>query len=124
MPDNLYAVFSKPPDGVSWEEYDRWYGHHAVENVQSRAFNGVQRYAVNPVVIGSGVGPARSSVDPAAVPYNHLAVFEFRGDIADVRGDLARRVQGGEIVLPNWFDGVPFASWNCVPLGDRIVPKR
>jgi hypothetical protein len=122
--DNLYAVFSKPPDGVSWDEYNQWYALHAVENVQSQGFNGVQRYAVNPVVIGSGVGPAGSSVDPLAVAYNHLAVFEFEGTIADVRADLARRVHSREIVLPSWFDRVSFASWNCVPLGERVVPNR
>jgi len=125
MLDNLYVVFSKPPDGISWDEYNRWYEHHARENVESPGFKGVQRYVVNPVVVGSGVGPSRAAVDEKSlpVPYSHLAVFEFEGDITDVRADLADRVARRDIVLPEWFNNVPFATWNCVPIDERIEPK-
>jgi hypothetical protein len=120
--NNLYAVFSKPPDGVSWDEYDRWYHMHCRENVQTPQFVGVQRYGVKPVVIGSGVGPSRSEVDPNAVPYNHLAVFQFRGDstIEEVRSDLSGRVSRGDIVLPEWFNQVPFMTWACNPIDEYV----
>lgn len=124
MPDNVYAVFSKPPEGVSWDEYDAWYGFHARENVQTPHFTGVQRYQVEPIVVGTGVGSKRSSVDPGAIRYQHLAVFEFKGEIADVRAHLNSRVEGGDIVLPPWFMQVPFSTWSCKPLGDRILPDR
>jgi hypothetical protein len=124
MPDNVYAVFSKPPEGVSWGEYNAWYDLHARENVQTPYFTGVQRYQVEPIVVGSGVGSKRSSVDPGAVRYQHLALFEFQGNIADVRAHLNSRVEAGEIVLPEWFMRVPFSTWSCSPLGDRILPIR
>jgi hypothetical protein len=122
--DNLYVVFSKPPDGVSWDEYNRWYEHHARENIQTPGFKGVERYAVNPVVVGKGVGPSRASVDPGTIRYDHLAVFEFEGDIADVRADLNRRVQSGDIVLPKWFNDVPFSTWNCISIDGHVSPSR
>jgi hypothetical protein len=121
---NLYVVFSKPPAGLSWEDYDRWYFDHGRENIESPGFKSVQRYRVDPVVVGSGVGPSRAAVDPAMlpVPYNHMAIFEVEGDIADVRADLSRRVAGGDIVLPEWFNDVPFATWSAKPIDERAEP--
>jgi hypothetical protein len=75
-------------------------------------------------VVGTGVGSKRAAVDPDAVRYEHLAVFEFKGDIADVRAHLNGRVEAGEIVLPQWFLQVPFSTWSCKPLGGRILPDR
>jgi hypothetical protein len=121
--NNLYAVFSRPPEGVSWEDYDRWYHMHCRENVQSRGMVAVQRYGVKPVVVGSGVGPSRSQVDPNAIPYNHLGLFQFQGTIEDVRADLSRRVSGGDIVLPDWFNNVQFSTWACTPIDELVEHK-
>lgn len=121
---NLYAVFSKPPENLSWDDYNKWYYDHCRENIRTPGFERVARYRVNPVVVGKGVGPSRAAVDPDTILYNHLAVFEFDGDIADVRADLSQRVQGGDIVLPRWFNDVPFATWNCIPIEENVVPER
>ena len=74
--------------------------------------------------MGKGVGPSRSAVDPETIVYSHLAVFDFDGDIAEVRADLSRRVQDGDIVLPSWFNDVPFATWNAVPIEENVLPER
>ena len=121
---NRYVVFSKPPEGLSWEEYDKWYYDHCRENIRTPGFREVSRFKVNPVVVGKGVGPSRSAVDPDTILYNHLAVFDFDGDIADVRAHLNQRVQSGDIVLPPWFNNVPFATWNAVPIEERVLPER
>jgi hypothetical protein len=121
MEDNLYAVFSKPPADLPFDEFEAWYEQHAHENIQTPHFVSVQRYRVSPTVIASGVGPRKTDVDPSAVIYRYLAAYRFRGDIADVRADLASRVEGGDIVLPPWFSQVAFSSWSCEPVGGPIT---
>jgi hypothetical protein len=97
-----------------------------VENIRTPGFKSAQRYAVDPVVAGTGAAPSRSSVDPAAlgVRYSYLALYEFEGDLSDVRADLARRVERKDIILPEWFKEISFGSWSCVPIGERIKPRR
>jgi hypothetical protein len=127
MPDNdnnLYAVFSKPPDGMSWDDYNAWYHRHCRENIQTPGFVGVKRYSIKPVVQGKGVGPSRTQVDPNVIPYNHLAVFQFQGTIEDIRADLSGRVSRGDIVLPEWFNDVPFGTWACSPIDEFATPDR
>lgn len=111
MPDNLYLVFSNPPDGVSAEEYDRWYDHHVRENIVSPGFLSAQRFALT---------PARD----APPGFSHLALYEYAGDMELWRADLDRRIGSGDIVLPEWFGGIKFGSWSAAPLTDRIEPVR
>ena len=128
MPRNLYVVFSSPPEGVSWDEYNRWYDLHGRENILTRGFAGVTRYKVNRVVVGSRVAPkqfeAVGGAGGAMFDHNHMAVFEFDGAIETVRADLLNRVERGDIVLPDWFDGIEFETWNGVPIGERVEPAR
>jgi hypothetical protein len=111
MPDNLYLVFSKPPEEISWEQYDRWYDRHVRENIVSPGFLSARRFALEPV-------------PEAPVRFSHLALYEYEGDMSVWRTDLTKRIDTGEVVLPDWFGGIHFGSWNCVPLGDRVEPVR
>ena len=52
MAHNLYLVFSKPPTGVSSEEFHRWYADHAQENIESPRFVSAQRYTVRRLIAG------------------------------------------------------------------------
>ena len=112
MPDNLYLVFSKPPEGVSTQEYDRWYHHHVRENIVSPGFLSAQRFALEPVP------------EKPPMPFSHLALYEYAGDMSVWRTDLTRRIEAGEIVLPEWFPKIHFGSWNCLPVDDRAEPVR
>jgi hypothetical protein len=126
----LYVVFSSPPDGVTWDEYNAWYDLHARENVQTPHFVGVTRYEVERIVLGNRVdGNQYDALRGGELPegtnqHRHLAVFEFDGDIADVREHLLGRVASGEIVLPEWFDRVTFETFSATPLDERIEPVR
>jgi hypothetical protein len=111
MPENLYLVLSKPPEGVPSQEYDRWYHHHVRENIVSPGFLSARRFSIDP-----------SFDEP--VSFSHLALYEYEGDMSVWRKDLSRRIETGEIVLPKWFDGIRFSSWNCLPLEDRVEPAR
>lgn len=111
MPRNLYLVFSKPPEGLPEAEYLAWYDAHARENIVSPGFLSATRYAVR---------PAREE----PVPFSHLALYEYEGEASAWRADLTRRIEAGEIVLPEWFGEITFGSWECAPLGDRVEPER
>jgi tRNA A37 threonylcarbamoyladenosine biosynthesis protein TsaE len=106
---NLYLVFSRPPDGVSDDEYQRWYDLHARENIQSPGFVSTRRYAITP-----------SRGDDKAL--SHLALYEYEGEQRVWREDLDRRILEGRIDLPEWFGEITFQSWDCAPLSDRIEP--
>ena len=36
------------------------------------------------------------------------------------RDDLDRRIEQGQIQLPEWFGEITFQSWDCSPVSDRI----
>jgi hypothetical protein len=108
---NLYLVLSRPPDSVPWPEYDRWYHAHVRENIESPGFLSGRRYALE---------PGR----PDAAPFDHLALYEYDGDYDPIGRNLRERIGRGEIVLPEWFDGITFGSWKARPIDERALPSR
>jgi hypothetical protein len=106
---NLYLVFSAPPDGVSAEEYDRWYHHHIRENLEAPGFVAGQRFRLT----AGGAGNE--------VPHRHLALYEFEGDISRWRTNLDSRIASGDIVLPEFFPRITFGSWEATPVDERVV---
>jgi hypothetical protein len=108
---NLYLVFSAAPEGVTGEEYDRWYHHHIRENLEAPGFVAGQRFRLTPSV-GS------------EAPHQHLALYEFEGDISRWRTNLDERIASGDIVLPEFFPKIRFGSWECTPIDERVeVPE-
>ncbi len=105
----LYLVFSRPPERVSDDEYQAWYEKHARENIRSPGFLSAHRFAVT---------PSRGE----HAPLSHLALYEYEGDARTWREDLDRRIEAGEIDLPEWFGEIQFQSWDCSALSDRIEP--
>jgi hypothetical protein len=105
---DLYLVFSQPPASVSDAEYQRWYHDHLRENLETDGFDAGQRFALEHTVAGS---------DEAL---SHLAVYETRGSIDELRAALDARRRAGEIVLPSWFRDIRFSSWHATELEDRV----
>ncbi|HWL45222.1 MAG TPA: hypothetical protein VNQ73_19925 [Ilumatobacter sp.] len=110
MSRNVYAVFSRRPEGVSAEEYNAWYAHHARENVEVPGLLRAERFAAT---LTSGAEADKGSEW-------HLALYEFEGDPDTWRADLRRRRAAGEVDLPVWFDGVEFRSWVCIGVESGI----
>ena len=106
MSKSLYLVFSKPPESVTSEEYDRWYHDHVRENIETKGFLSAERY---------GLKAGR----PAGADFQHLAVYEYSGDYQALREDLERRIEAGKIVLPEWFPQIQFGSWECEAIDER-----
>jgi hypothetical protein len=112
MTHNLYLVFSKPPAGVSSDEFHEWYADHAQENIESPRFVSAQRYEVRRIVAGAE--------DPS---HEHLAAYEYAGTYDEWRDHLSGRLKSGAIVLPEWFPEIPFESFDCRPVGNRLTPQ-
>lgn len=124
MPQNLQIVFSHPGDGVSDEEFGRWYDEHLDEILSIPGFHSAQRYRLEPAVR-----------DPEAVfPFRHLVVYEVDDDTAALMAAMeetrlvdtdsyAERKEAGDDgpALPAWWDQVRFASFNCIAVGERRV---
>ena len=130
MPKNLYLVFGAPPEGVSSEEFERWYHHHVRENIVVPGFLGGQRFAVDQTMSGSRVASGTFESDTGTAggeprPFKHMAMYEYEGRTIDqLRTDLFARIDSGETVLPPWFDRVKWMTWNCHAIEDRVQPER
>jgi hypothetical protein len=109
---HLYLVFSQRPDDISDDEYHEWYTKHAQENIESPDFISSQRYRVREVVAGEHVGTEQ-----------HLAVYEYGPPMSTWRTDLTRRIESGDVVLPDFFKRIEFRSWDCEPVGERLTPQ-
>jgi len=112
MTNNLYLVFSQRPDDISDDDYHAWYVDHAQENIESPDFVSAQRYRVREVVGGEPVGPEQ-----------HLALYHYAGPMSTWRTDLSRRIETGDVVLPEFFSRIEFRSWDCQPVGDLLTPR-
>jgi hypothetical protein len=112
MAKNMYLVFSEKPDQISLDDYHRWYTAHAQENIESPRFVSAQRYRIHEVVNGVHAGGEQ-----------HLALYEYDGDMSEWRTDLTRRIQTGDVVLPEWFKQIKFRSWDCEPVGNLLTPQ-
>jgi hypothetical protein len=114
MAKNIHVVFSKPPDRISDEEFNRWYDPHLDEILVVPGFVSAQRYRLEAMVERPGT----------SVPYGFLSLYELEGDVGKIMTDLDEEAGSGRMDLPEWFPEVSFASWNCYPLGDRVEQKR
>jgi hypothetical protein len=123
MAGNLQIVFSYLPEGVTDAEFCEWYDAHLPEILSIPGFTSAQRYRLEPVV--------SDSVEP--VTYRYLALYEIEGDTDTLLAEMAKRQLGNidtyaarkEVdssgpALPDWWDRVRFASWNCIALGERV----
>ena len=123
MAKNLHIVFGQPPEGISDEEFNRWYDAHLGEILAVPGFVSAQRFRLDPVV----------SDTAAPAPFRYLALYEIDGDPAAAIAELERSGMGSKdsyaaskevdsrsLELPSWWNEVRFASWNCVALGERV----
>jgi hypothetical protein len=118
--DGLHIVVSEPPEGVSDDEFNAWYDAHVDEILAVEGFSAVRRFRLEPVV-GEGT-----------MPHRFVAIYETDRDPREAVAALERAGMGskdsytelkdsdqGKLPLPEWFERVGFASWNCFPLGER-----
>jgi hypothetical protein len=120
---NLQIVFSYVPDGVTDEQFGEWYDAHLPEILSIPGFVSAQRYRLEPVV--------SDATEP--VSYRYLALYEVDADPETLLAEMAKlrlgnidsyaerkAIDSSGPPLPEWWDRVRFASWNCIALGERV----
>jgi hypothetical protein len=123
MAGNLQIVFSYVPEGVTDEEFGEWYDAHLPEILSIPGFVSAQRFRLEPVV--------KDAAEP--VSYRYLALYETEGDPDKLLEEMAKlrlgnvdtyaerkEIDSSGPPLPEWWDRVRFASWNCIALGERV----
>jgi hypothetical protein len=92
MTENLHLVFSKPPEAISDEEYNRWYDFHLGEILVVPGFTSARRYRLQTV---------KGDWTPSG--HRYLSAYEIEGDPRDVMNELDKEVASGRMQLPSWF---------------------
>ena len=110
MATALHLVYSRRPDTVSEEDYNKWYDFHLSEILAVPGFVSARRYALAPDVV--------ESENPVA--FTHLSLYEIEGDVDAAMKALWDDASQSAMDLPEWFGDIRFASWNAGPLGDTV----
>lgn len=113
LADHLYLVFSTAPPIVGDEEYVAWYGDHLAENLTAEGFLRGWRFRLEQV--------ARDLAGPDGS--THLALYEVQGDLSALRAGLGAARDAGTIHVPEWFDRIPFVSFDATALGARVEER-
>jgi hypothetical protein len=112
MSENLHLVFSKPPEGLPDEEYNRWYDFHLGEILVVPGFVAARRYRLQTV---------KGAWTPSG--HRYLSAYELDGHPQDVMRELDKEVASGRMQLPSWFPEITFASFNCYSHGNPADPR-
>jgi len=112
---NVHFVFSSPPPDVSFDAFGDWYEGHVADILAVPGFRAARRYRVDGVV----------SERPPTM-YRHLSLYRVDGDGTEAMAELDRRVQAGDVPLPDWFGAIRFASFEGRALedGDAALPDH
>jgi hypothetical protein len=103
--ENVYLVFSKPPQEIGAAEYGEWYEGHVRDILGVEGFAAARRFDLE---------PARGDTSPTM--YSHLALYAIDGDAHEAMARLAEVTGSAQVPLPGWFDGIRFASFHTSPL--------
>ena len=110
MPDHTYLVLSRPPAGVSDEDYNAWYDVHVREILEVPGFVSAQRSALT----------LRGSRGEAFA-YTHLVQYGIDGDLDASLAALREAVQSGRMYFPDWFADIRTAGFQVDPITDTIL---
>lgn len=107
--DHFYFVFSGPPEGVSSDEYDKFYYEHMRENLAQESFGEGWRYRVT---------AARSAAGEGRQPGPHLALYRMDRDWEFTRKSIGA-VHAGSLPAnwPEWFSRIQFCAVEASALG-------
>lgn len=110
MPNEYYLVLSNPAEGVSDEEYDRWYDIHVRELVELPGFVAAERFSARFVL----------SRDAEPPTYRYATRYEIEGDFDAAIQGLRRAVDTGELTIPDWLVDITSGGWRLTPKGAPV----
>ena len=108
--DHELLVLSRPPAGISDEQYNAWYDTHVREVLRLPAFVAAHR-------LGLDFVSATSEPDER---FTFLTRYEIAGPFEEAWQQLREAVDGGRMTFEDWFGGVESQGWRCTPIGSRI----
>jgi hypothetical protein len=111
MADHELVVLSRPPDGVSDDEYSDWYEIHVREVLALSGFVAAQRSALQFV---------SATTDPSE-RFTFLTRYEIEGSFEDAWRELRAAVDGGRMTFADWFGRVESQGWQGTPIGARVT---
>jgi hypothetical protein len=111
--DHELLVLSRPPAGVTDEEYDDWYETHVREVLALPSFVAAHRLRLDFV----------SATSEPAERYTFLTRYEITGPFEAAWQQLRTAVDGGQMTFEDWFGGVESQGWQCTPIGGRIESR-
>jgi hypothetical protein len=116
---HVHLVFSDPPAGVPDDEYNAWYDEHVKEILSVDGWVSATRYRVDAVVAAESTGGYRylSCYELNCPPEQAVANLVASG-MGDAKTYAAGKPEADALPIPNWFDGIRFASWNCSQVGE------
>jgi hypothetical protein len=110
MADHEYIVLSRPPDGVTAEEYNEWYDGHMREILELPGFVSAQRSALT-------LRGARGE----AFDYQYLVRYGIEGDLEETLAGLRAAVDAGRLYFPEWFPKIRTAGFHVEPITDTVL---
>ena len=105
MADHEYLVLSRPPQGVSDQEYNDWYDIHMREILEVPGFASAQRSALT-------LRGARGE----AFEYRYLVRYGIEGDLDAALAALREAVDGGRMYFPEWFKDIRTSGYAVEPI--------
>lgn len=111
MADHELVVLSRPPDGVTDDDYNDWYETHVREILALPGFVAAQRATLE-FVSATTEPPHR---------FTFLTRYEICGPFEDAWRALRAAVDGGHMTFSDWFGGVQSEGWRSTPVGERVT---
>jgi hypothetical protein len=110
MADHEYIVLSKPPEGVSAEEYNDWYDGHMRELLELPGFVSAQRSSL-----------ALRGARGEAVGYEYLVRYGIDGDLEEALAGLRDAAESGRLTFPDWFADIRTSGFVVEPITDTVL---
>jgi hypothetical protein len=106
----LHIVFSRPPQAVADEQYDRWHEEYVSQILSVPGFAAAGRYELVP------------ALDEPDEPnrFTRAATYAIDGSAREAMAVLAASVSPARPDVPDWFAEIHVSSWLAYPLGNRI----
>jgi len=114
MAENVYLAFSKRPDTLAPEEFDRWYEAHVEEILAGvDGFEAARRFELH-----AAVGTTSPTM------YERLALYAIGADAEAALANLKGAIDAGTVGIPDWFEGGRWASFVGHALEGPIALER
>jgi hypothetical protein len=106
----VLVVFSRRPQVVTAEQYDRWHETHIAHILAVPGFAAAAGYDLVPALDG----PAEPD------RFTRAAIYEIAVSATEAMAALAAGLSSGHLDLPDWFGEIHVSCWLAHPLGQRL----